>query len=340
VVRFVPICEMRGDFQSRAIFVLPGAKTPNKVANTKREHGPIMKEIKLQTSWREQGLNMEDRSQKLRAFFARLVTADPTIRDPTTIEQAFAFVKRELFAGPGPWSIYSGRGYVETPDDDLAFIYQDTLVAIDANRGINIGEPSSHAQWLDAIYLTAGDSVIQVGAGTGYYTAILAHLVGPNGRVHAYEIDADLASRASENLKYLPAVEVHARSGIADNLPKSDAIYVCAGITQPSRAWLDAMRPGARLLFPLQPTIGLGGMLLLQRPYYGLSWPARFVSRCRFICCEGPQDVDADRHLMEAFSGPWDRVRSFRIDEPKDDTCWFAGNGWWLSTAAPDPKPR
>src|SRR6202035_4037959 len=93
--------------------------------------------------------------QKLRAFFARLITADPTISNPT-IEQAFALVKRELFAGPGPWSIYSGKGYVETPDDDLAFIYQDTLVAIDANRGINIGEPSSHALWLGAIYLKAG----------------------------------------------------------------------------------------------------------------------------------------------------------------------------------------
>jgi protein-L-isoaspartate(D-aspartate) O-methyltransferase len=29
-------------------------------------------------------------------------------------------------------------------------------------------------------------------------------------------------------------------------------------------------------------------------------------------------------------------VKSFRIDESPDDTCWFAGDGWWLSTAAPD----
>jgi protein-L-isoaspartate(D-aspartate) O-methyltransferase len=281
----------------------------------------------------KQELNMEDRSQKLRDFFARLVTADPAISNPT-IEQAFALVKRELFVGPGPWSIYSGKGYVETPDDDLAFIYQDTLVAIDANRGINIGQPSWHALWLNAINVKAGESVLQVGAGTGYYTAILAHLVGPSGRVHAYEIDADFAIRAGKNLKYLPTVEVHARSGVADNLPKSDAIYVCAGITQPSWAWLDAMRPAARLLFPLQPSIGLGGMLLLQRPDHGLSWPARFVSRARFICCEGQQDYDANERLMEAFSGRWDRVRSFRIDEQIDDTCWFAGDGWWLSTAA------
>ncbi len=223
---------------------------------------------------------------------------------------------------------------METPDDDLAFIYQDTLVAIDPIRGINIGQPSLHALWLNAINVKAGESVLQVGAGTGYYTAILAHLVGPSGRVYAYEIDADFAIGAGKNLKYLPTVEVHARSGIADNLPKSDAIYVCAGVTQPSWAWLDAMRPAARLLFPLQPSIGLGGMLLLQRPDHGLSWPARFVSRARFICCEGQQDYSANERLMEAFSGRWDRVRSFRIDEQIDDTCWFAGDGWWLSTAA------
>jgi protein-L-isoaspartate(D-aspartate) O-methyltransferase len=96
-------------------------------------------------------------------------------------------------------------------------IWHSSIMAIEANRGINIGEPSSHALWLDAIDVKAGESVLQVGAGTGYYTAILAHLVGPNGRVHAYEIDADLAARASKNLKYLPTVKVHARSGIADN---------------------------------------------------------------------------------------------------------------------------
>jgi protein-L-isoaspartate(D-aspartate) O-methyltransferase len=138
-------------------------------------------------------------------------------------------------------------------------------------------------------------------------------------------------------LKDLLQVEVHPQSGIADNLPKADAIYVCAGITQPSWAWLDAMRPGGRLLFPLQPERGLGGMLLLKRPDHGPIWPAKFVSRARFICCEGQQDAEAGRRLTEAFAGYWDRVRSFRIDSSRDTTCWFAGDGWWLSTADSEP---
>ena len=82
---------------------------------------------------------MEDQSQKLRTFFASLVASKTRVRDPA-IEQAFAHVKRETFAGAGPWSIMlPGRGYVKTPDSDPAFIYQDTLVALDPSRGLNIG---------------------------------------------------------------------------------------------------------------------------------------------------------------------------------------------------------
>jgi protein-L-isoaspartate(D-aspartate) O-methyltransferase len=281
---------------------------------------------------------MEDRSAKLRSFYASLICAAAKSRD-VRLEQAFAAVKREPFAGPGPWSVSLGsHDYVKTPDDDPAFLYQNTLVALDRERGINIGSPSAHALWLDAVALKEGETVLQVGAGTGYYTAVIAHLVGIGGRVHAYEIDAGLAARACENLKDLPQVDVRPRSGIADHLPKGDAIYVCAGITQPSWAWLDALRRGGRLLFPLQPEEGLGGMLLIQRPDHGLRWPAKFVSRARFIGCEGRQESDSSNRLREAFSKHWDRVRSFRIDDATDDTCWFDGDGWWLSTAAPDAE--
>ena len=68
---------------------------------------------------------------------------------------------REPFACPGPWQInLPGLGYIETPDDDLAFIYQDTLVALNAARGINIGQPSAHARWLGALGLREGETVI------------------------------------------------------------------------------------------------------------------------------------------------------------------------------------
>mgnify|MGYP000740105063 CR=1 FL=1 len=283
------------------------------------------------------------RVKKLRAFFARFVAAKGAASDPR-IEEAFAAIPRELFAGPAPWSIlasgpWRGRSdatpYVQTPDDDPAFLYQDVLVALDVERGINIGEPSLHAHCLDALALQPGETVLQVGTGSGYYTAILAHLVGAAGLVHALEIDPALAERTRRNLAAWPQARVEAGSGVREGLPEVDAIYVCAGITQPSWAWLEALRAGGRLLFPLQPGKGFGGMLLIRKPVQGgLTWPARFLARAGFIPCDARQDTEDSHGLALAFAGGGLRkVQSIRFDDKPDDTCWFRGEDWWLSTS-------
>src|SRR5882672_10910354 len=163
---------------------------------------------------------MEDPSEHLRSFYASLVCAAAKVSG-TRIEQAFRTVRREPFVGPGPWLITLGaHDYVTTPNDDPAFIYQNTLVALDSAQGLNIGMPSAHAYWLGACELKEGETVLQVGVGTGYYTSILAQLVGPGGRVHGYEIDESLADRARGTLKELLQVNVQPKSGTSPDLPK------------------------------------------------------------------------------------------------------------------------
>jgi protein-L-isoaspartate(D-aspartate) O-methyltransferase len=170
-----------------------------------------------------------DKSEKYRSFYAKLICTAAKLDDPR-IEEAFRFVKREPFAGPGPWYLTGGNHpYVQTPDNDPVFLYENLLLALDHERGINIGQPSAHAIWLGACNIKEAQTIVQVGTGSGYYTAILAHLVGTNGRVYGYEIDEGLAARARENLRDVPHAEVRTQSGAASDLPQADLIYVCAG---------------------------------------------------------------------------------------------------------------
>jgi protein-L-isoaspartate(D-aspartate) O-methyltransferase len=268
---------------------------------------------------------------KRRQAYAAEITRRAGVRD-ARIEKAFAAVPREDYAGPPPWRIGSGGLFGQTSSADPARLYDDVLIAIDAGRGINNGQPSLHAQSIDALGLKGGETVVQIGAGAGYYTAILAHLVGREGRVVAYEIEPDIAERAKANLASFPQVEVRARSGVED-LPKADAIYVNAAASHPLRAWLDALEVGGRLLFPLQAAHSTGAMLLVTRPERGDSWPASFLTGVVFIACEGAQDGAIGRKLDEAFrSGGSGRVRSLRFGGAPSRSDWLPGDGWALST--------
>jgi protein-L-isoaspartate(D-aspartate) O-methyltransferase len=274
-----------------------------------------------------------------RRFYADLITASAGAAKNEQLKDAFACTPRERFVGPGPWKIFAGGNYVETPTDDPAFLYQDVVVAIAPERRINNGQPVLHAISLAALNVKPGEKVLHVGAGTGYYTALLARLTGPTGTVVAYEIEHDLAQNAIQNLVDLSNVTVQERSGSQAPLPVCHAIYVNAGATAPLNVWLDALQLNGRLLFPLTPADGPGGMpgaggLLLVTRTGTDRFDARFVCPAMFVACSGARDEETAQKLSVAFKrGDLRNVRSLRIDSQPDETCWCAGNGWWLSTA-------
>ena len=269
---------------------------------------------------------------------ARYGTTDPAVEAAfapaveaafaPAVEAAFAKVPREAFAGPPPWSIGTGGESNWSATSDPVALYQDKLVVLKARKGINNGQPSLHARCIAAMRLTARDHVLHIGAGTGYYTAILAELAGS---VDAYEIEADLAARAAGNLAPWPNVTVHLASATGRSLPAADAIYVSAGATHPDPHWLDTLRDGGRLLFPLTGDQRWGGMLLVQRR--GTQFAARFISKCGFIDCAGLRDPVAAARLTQVFrGGGQEQVRSLTRETPPGATVWFAGDGWHLST--------
>ena len=273
----------------------------------------------------------DERLNGLRRFYARLVTAIAEVADGR-IEDAFATVPRERFLGPGPWQVRVAGRYIPTDTDDPGVLYQDILIALLPDRGINNGEPSLHAKCLGAVAPKVGETVIHVGAGTGYYTGILAHLVGQSGKVHAFEVEPELAQRATENLAIYDAVTVHRTSALQGPLAPADVIYVSAGVTRIPDAWIDVLKIGGRLVLPLTPTGGLGFMLLVHRVGSD-RYAARSVSPAAFVPCIGENDESESQALIQALETRTpEAIRSLRRRSLPDETAWCAGHGWWLST--------
>ncbi|WP_043752256.1 protein-L-isoaspartate O-methyltransferase family protein [Methylobacterium nodulans] len=281
---------------------------------------------------------MADVSRR-RAAYASLVAARAKTRDPALI-RAFATVPREAFCGPGPWQVMGEAGPEIVPADDPGGLYRDVLVALLPGEGINNGEPSLHALALAAAALRPGERVVQVGVGGGYYTAILAELVGPEGRVDAFEVEPTLAAQAAAALAGYPQVVVHSRSGAEGPLPEADFVSVNAGATAPLALWLDALSPTGRLIVPLTPDRGWGGLLLARRRGPGRPadiLEARFLARTLFVPCLGARSREGAARLGMAFAADgMDKVRSLRRGSAPDGSAWLAGEGWWLSRRRAD----
>ncbi len=272
--------------------------------------------------------------QEFRSFYAEFIVGSAGSSNQRLID-AFAATEREHYVGAGPWQIAIGSTYLQTPSDDPRWLYQDVLVGLAVDRRLNNGQPTLHARCLDACAPAEGESVVHIGAGTGYYTAVLAYLVGARGQVVGYEIEEDLAARAQANLQHLHNVQVRAASASEEELPKADVVYVNAGATHPLAAWLDALNVGGRLIFPLTPAKGFGGMLMVTR-LDATRYAASFVLKVAFTPCIGARDDVAAQTLATAFeTRPTTQVRSLRRDHAPDATAWCVGDGWWLSSAAP-----
>jgi protein-L-isoaspartate(D-aspartate) O-methyltransferase len=181
--------------------------------------------------------------------------------------QALESVPREDFLRKGPWRIRSeySRSYLPTKDADPVHLYDNVLVAIDARRRLDTGLPSLWAHFIDVLDIKAGERVVQIGAGLGYYSAILSSMVGPKGRVRAIECDDTFAARARANLRDYRNVEVICADGCDDVGGKADVIIVHAGFTQPYPVWIKSLRRDGRLLLPLTGHSREGTVIRIRR---------------------------------------------------------------------------
>lgn len=164
------------------------------------------------------------------------------------------------------------------PLDHIRESLRDVAVPLDASGQATVSAMHAYVRALTLLGVGPGDTILDLGCGTGYGAALVAVLVGPAGRVHGVEIDPALAAQARHNLEDLSRARREA--GESGNEADLRATFVAGDALEPAAwgmewageapalvlvgfaldsvpdAWLAALPPGARVVAPLAVTGG------------------------------------------------------------------------------------
>ena len=254
------------------------------------------------------------------------------------LHKAFATVAREEFLPGPPWLIAPPRtiehsGYRAT--DNPADLYHDLAVALDPRAQLNSAQPSVMACMIEALTLRAGGRVLHMGAGSGYYTAILAATTGTMGAVTALEVLPELAARAALALAPWPNVSLFAQDAATHRAEPADAILVNAGVTHVPAQWLDALKAGGVLVAPF--FVGSRAesrealVLRIERTAGGFT--AQPLLTCAIYPCSSLCRIEEQQLLHHAIkSGAILSLKQVRIDVHKaTEACIAHMDGFCLS---------
>ena len=228
----------------------------------------------------------------VRRAYARQMLAILGVDNPA-IEAAYAAVPREAFLGPPPWTASSPfGGYPPTARRGPGRCSIRTSSSASTRRAASTTRPALRAKLIEALGPKPGERIVHVGAGAGYYSAILAELVGPSGQVTAVEFDAALAERAESFFSGRTNVRVVCDDGARWPETPADGVYVNFAVSRPADRWIEGLSPGGRLVFPLgvpgpqRPNSGgrhsdRGAALRIERR--GDAYAARAISTAYFV---------------------------------------------------------
>ena len=284
--------------------------------------------------------------EECRGFYAREVKFAANLTTPG-LEAAYARVPREKFLGPGPWQIGSAEARTMSAAgmlqmayltvDDPRDVYHNVVVSLERSKDINNGQPSALGRWIDALELKAGARVYHLGCGVGYYTAIMAEVVGPSGSVVGIDLQPELVERAKKNLEGYSNVTVETGDGATFDPGECDAILVNAGVTHPQTIWLERLRERGHLVVPftmaMNPTLGQGVMTKIVRERG--AYVAEMVTPLAIFSGGRMREPELEPVMVKALtSGGLLKLKSVRRDahEPQE-TCVVHGREVCLSTA-------
>ena len=213
---------------------------------------------------------------ELRARLVTYLVREGAIKS-LQLERAFAEVPREIFL---------------PADIPLARVYSDEAIVVKWDEqnhpSSSSTQPFLMADMLEILRLEPDMRVLEIGAGSGYQTALLAELASQVFAVERYASLAETAQKTLERLGYRNAkiVTGDGSLGLAEAAP-FDAIIVSAAAPRIPQALMDQLAVGGRLLIPVGEA-DQQVLQLIQRNADG-SISVRMLEGCRFVPLIGEQ---------------------------------------------------
>lgn len=204
------------------------------------------------------------------------------------VEEAFRAMPRHLFL----------------PESSPATAYADQAIPTKYLDGLAVSaasQPTIVAIMLEGLALAEGQRVLEIGAGTGYNAALMAHIIGPTGRVVTVDIDEDIVTGARDHLRDAGFSQVHVvcgdgARGYADEAPY-DRIILTVGAADIAPAWRDQLAPDGRLLLPL--SIGGGVQKVVVLEHAGDHLRSALMGECRFMPLRGSAGDQEQEHWLD-----------------------------------------
>lgn len=159
----------------------------------------------------------------------------PVIGNNALLYHAFAQVDRALFV----------------PSNKQGLAYTNSIIELD-EEGSSVSEPRLVAEMIYYLGLTGNERVLEIGTGSGYEAAVLAHCTK---EVYTVESNERLAAQSEERLVNLGYANIHVicgdgALGYPDQAPY-DAIIVSAGTKEIPRALLEQLAENGRIVIPV-----------------------------------------------------------------------------------------
>jgi len=173
--------------------------------------------------------------------------------------------------------------HVFVPEEYTSIAYSDGPLPI--GHGQTISQPYIVALMTELLELKGEENVLEVGTGSGYQAALLAHLASHVHTVERHEVLAEKAEQLLMRLGYTN-VFVHVGDGSL-GLPKYapfQAIIVTAAAPRVPQPLFDQLADGGRLVLPEG---GAGGQILDRWRKQGADYKQEHIAPVAFVPLRG-----------------------------------------------------